>query len=67
MVLDGNKRTSMFAGNHVMISNGTGIISIPIEYQRDFTAFLIKFYETSKNIKIIDFIFERCIDGMNLG
>ena len=50
-----------------MISNGTGIISIPIEYQRDFTAFLIKFYETSKNIKIIDFIFERCIDGMNLG
>ena len=33
--LDGNNRTNMFAGNHVMITSGAGIISVPIEYQRD--------------------------------
>jgi len=38
MFLDSNKRTGMLAGNHVMIANGAGIISIPIEHQREFTA-----------------------------
>lgn len=42
MFLDGNKRTSMLAGNHILMSNGAGIISVPIECQRDFTALLIK-------------------------
>ena len=42
--LDGKKRTSMLAGNQVMIANGSGIISIPIEHQRIFTALLIDFY-----------------------
>lgn len=37
MFLDGNKRTSMLAGNHVMIANGCGIISVPIELQPIFT------------------------------
>lgn len=30
MFLDGNKGTSMLAANHIMITNGVGIISIPI-------------------------------------
>ena len=37
MFLDSSKRTSMLAGNHVMISNGCGIISVPIELQPAFT------------------------------
>lgn len=65
MFLDGNKRTSMLAANQVMISNGKGIISIPIEYQRDFTGLLVKYYETGEMLKIKDFVYDNCIDGMD--
>ena len=43
MFLDGNKRTAMLAGNAEMIASGCGIISVPIEKQRDFTMLLIKY------------------------
>ncbi len=46
MFLDGNKRTAMLAGNAEMIASGCGIISVPIEKQRDFTMLLIKYYES---------------------
>ena len=65
MFLDGNKRTIMLAANQVMISNGKGIISIPIEYQRDFTGLLVKYYETGEMLKITDFVYDNCIDGMD--
>ena len=65
MFLDGNKRTSMLAANQVMISNGKGIISIPIEYQRDFTGLLVKYYVTGERLKITDFVYDNCIDGMD--
>ena len=64
MFLDGNKRTGMLAGNHVMIANGAGIITIPIEHQREFTGLLIEFYETKKLDKITNFIYDKCIDGI---
>jgi len=67
MFLDGNKRTGMLAGNHVMIANGAGIITIPIEHQREFTGLLIEFYETNKTNKtnkITDFLYDKCIDGI---
>jgi len=64
MFLDGNKRTSMLAANHVMIANGAGIITIPIEHQREFTGLLIEFYETNKTNKITDFLYDKCIDGI---
>ncbi|HBP63906.1 MAG TPA: cell filamentation protein Fic [Desulfosporosinus sp.] len=65
MFLDGNKRTGMLAGNHVMIAHGAGIIAIPIEHQREFTALLIRFYETNKMEDIINFVYDRCIDGID--
>jgi len=65
MFLDGNKRTGMLAGNHMMIANGAGIISIPFESQRDFTVLLIKYYETNKLDEIMNFVYERCIDGID--
>jgi len=65
MFLDGNKRTGMLAGNHVMIANGAGIIAIPIEHQREFTAVLYKFYETNKINKIKNFVYDQCIDGIS--
>ena len=64
MFLDGNKRTGMLAGNHVMIANGAGIITIPIEHQREFTGLLIEFYETNKINNITNFLYDKCIDGI---
>lgn len=38
----GNKRDGMIAANQIMIFNGIGVISIPIELQREFSNFLVK-------------------------
>ncbi|MDO4567049.1 MAG: Fic family protein [Oscillospiraceae bacterium] len=64
LFLDGNKRTAMLAANKVMIENGAGIISIPIEIQRDFTKLLVEFYETGEAEEIKDFVYNHCVDGM---
>ncbi len=64
MFLDGNKQTSMLAGNHVMISNGCGISSVPIELQPTFTGMLIRFYESNEMREIKQFLYENCIDGI---
>ncbi len=54
----------MLAGNHVMISNGCGIISVPIELQPAFTGLLIRFYESNDMTEIKQFLYENCIDGI---
>ena len=56
MFLDGNKRTAMLAGNAEMIASGCGIISVPIEKQRDFTMLLIKYYESGDMAEIKDYL-----------
>jgi hypothetical protein len=65
MFIDGNKRTAMLAGNHTMISNGAGIITVPLEDQTQFRDMLIKFYETNDMTQIKDFVYEKCIDGVD--
>lgn len=52
------------AGNQIMIQNGAGIISIPIEHQKRFREMLIDFYETDNMKKIKEFLYQNCIDGM---
>jgi Fic family protein len=64
--LDGNKRTAMLAANKEMIANGQGIISIPVELIPQFTPLLVKYYETGEADTIKAFIYDNCIDGMNL-
>lgn len=63
--LDGNKRISMLAANHEMIRNGCGIISVPIEEQPKFTELLIQFYETNEMDTIKQFVYDKCIDGID--
>lgn len=65
MFLDGNKRTSMLAGNQIMISNGCGIISVPIEYQPEFTKLLVEYYESKNMDELKDFVYETSIDGID--
>ena len=64
MFIDGNKRTAMLIANKLMIENGCGIISIPIEKQNEFYKLLITYYETNDSSIISKFIYDNAIDGM---
>lgn len=61
---DGNKRLANLMANKVMIQNGLGIISIPIEHKNRFLQLLIEFYETNQKSEIKKFIYDNCIDGI---
>lgn len=65
MFLDGNKRTSMLAGNQIMIANGCGIISVPIEHQPEFTKRFVEYYESGNMDELKEFIYETSIDGID--
>ncbi len=64
---DGNKRTSMLAANHILIAHGAGILSVPLEKQIEFTALLIKYYETGHMTEAKVFLYENCIEGLDIG
>lgn len=66
MFIDGNKRVAMLFANKIMIDNGCGIISISQELQSLFYEKLIKYYETSEMDELKKWIYDNCIDGMNL-
>lgn len=66
MFTNGNKRTAMLAANHEMIMNGCGIISVPIEYQPEFRRLLTEFYETDNSDFLKRFVYDNCIDGLDL-
>ena len=65
MFPDGNKRTSMLAANQVMIQNGCGVISVPIEKQDRFNELLVRFYETNDMSVLKAFVYDDCIDGVD--
>ncbi len=66
MFIDGNKRVAMLFANKIMINNGCGILSISQENQPTFFEKLIKFYETGDNSNLKQWIYDKCIDGLNL-
>ena len=66
MFIDGNKRVAMLFANKLMIDNGCGIITISIENQPIFFEKLIKFYETGDNVDLKNWLYETCIDGIDL-
>ena len=63
---DGNKRTSMIIANKILISNGCGIITIKEEDIRKFNTLLTEYYNTNNKNKIIKFLYEKCIFGMEI-
>lgn len=62
---DGNKRTSMIIANKIMIENGKGIITIKEENLLEFNQLLTEYYNTNKDEKIINFIYNNCIFGID--
>lgn len=61
---DGNKRIAMLIGNKLMIENGQGIISVIQKDIKDFYKLLVSYYETNNKVKIKQFLYNNCIDGM---
>lgn len=61
---DGNKRTSMICANKIMIENGNGIIKVPDNKLEEFNTLLSEFYTSNDKVKIKQFIFDNCIDGI---
>ena len=61
---DGNKRTAMLFANIIMIKNGKGIISIPIEKIEEFGKELTTYYETNNMENLKDWIYKNAIDGI---
>ena len=65
MFLDGNKRTSMLAGNQILISNGCGVLSLPLALPSPFPPLLLAFYESNDMREIKQFLYDNCIDGID--
>ena len=61
---DGNKRTAILVANKLLISNGCGIISVKEDDINEFNKLLTEYYNTGKKEKIIPFLYDKCIFGL---
>ena len=61
LFIDGNKRTATLFANHILISNGCGIIVVPEELVPEYKKLLIAFYETNDNTAVFKFLFDNCL------
>lgn len=63
---DGNKRTSMIVANKLLIENGCGIITVRENDINEFNTLLTEFYNTNNKDKIIKFLYNKCIFGLEI-
>lgn len=62
---DGNKRTSTLCANKILIKDGKGILSVKEQDLREFNQRLTEFYNTNDYLVIEDFVYEKCIRGID--
>lgn len=65
LFIDGNKRTSVIFANHILISNGAGLIVIPEDNVPEYKKLLINYYETNRIEEIKQFIYDKCLTKLN--
>ena len=63
---DGNKRTSLMLANKILISSGSGIMTITDKYMEQFNALLLNYYNTGKSGELKQFLYENAIQGMTI-
>lgn len=63
MFTDGNKRTAILAANHILIRNGVGILSVPIDLHSRFFGLLLDFYKSGDDGAVKSFLYDNCIYG----
>ena len=61
LFIDGNKRTSVIFANHILISNGAGLIVIPENSVSEYKKLLINYYESDQTEGIKQFLYEKCL------
>lgn len=61
LFIDGNKRTSVIFANHILISQGAGLIAIPEEDVPEYKKLLIGYYETDNREAITEFLRNKCL------
>ena len=61
LFIDGNKRTSVIFANHILISQGAGLIVVPEENVPVYKQLLIGYYETNESSAIKQFLFDKCL------
>lgn len=66
LFIDGNKITAQLIANQILIQNGRGIVSIPIEIQDKFRNELVYLYETNKDDRILKLLKDKCLKNLDL-
>lgn len=61
---DGNKRVATIIANKLLIENGCGIISIPVELDGTFKSMLVKYYETNNMDELKRWLYDNCLTGV---
>ncbi len=63
---DGNKRTSMTVANKMLISSGSGILTITDKCMEQFNTLLLDFYNTNNADDLKQFLYDNAIQGITL-
>ena len=63
---DGNKRTSLMLANKILVSSGTGIMTITDKYMEQFNTLLLYYYNTGSSEELKKFLYENAIHGMTI-
>ena len=63
---DGNKRTSLMLANKILISSGSGIMTITDKYMEQFNTLLLNYYNTGESEELKQFLYENAIQGMKI-
>lgn len=61
---DGNKRSASICCNKVLLDNGCGLLVIQEKDLKEFNTLLSNSYETNQDKEIINFLYEKCIIGI---
>ena len=64
MFQDGNKRVACMICNKILIENGKGIMTVPVELDGKFKTMLVEYYETNNMEMLKQWIYDNCIDGI---
>ena len=62
----GNKRTSLMLANKILVSSGSGIMTITDKYMEQFNTILLNYYNTGKSEELKQFLYENAIQGMTI-
>ena len=63
---DGNKRTSLMLANKILVSSGSGIMTITDKYMEQFNTLLMNYYNAGKSEELKQFLYENAIQGMTI-